>query len=171
MEKIKSELRVQGVQAVADKFKERDELIREAVSAHGITLQSDPMTQPPPQLSSDNQVPADKADAVKERIIAKVESMLPAVEESGPGRRIAADVLRESVESASLGNTNEEGQMGARLLAEVAKQAGVNWEEMERLIEFTEKDAEKRQELRALVKEAMIDVKQRPQESIAQPGT
>lgn len=155
MQTARANARVQSANAVADSYKKRGELVRQAVAARGLSIESDSASNLPEGVALREGSSAERAGELKERILTKAESLLPAREESGPGRRLAANILRESVQDVSLNDAEGEREMSARLIAGVAKQAGVDWEEMERLIEVAEQDDERRSALRSVVREAM----------------
>lgn len=172
METARAALRVQNAQSLAAAHEKRNELVREAFSARGESVpELDSSSGASPVTASNVKAPDTGADAFKERMVTEVESLLPPVEDAGPGRRLAADLLRDSVNNVPLADEQGQADMSARLIAGVAKQAGVGWEEMEKLMELVEKDEGKRKELRKVVKEAMFKEEQRVQDGAQQTGT
>lgn len=164
METARAAVRVQSAQEVASAHGKRRDLLREALGARGESIPGLSSSSSASSGATSSEEPANLgADAFKERMVTRVESLLPPAEETGPGRRIATEILRDSVSKVPLADEQGRADMSVKLIAGVAKQAGVGWEEMEQLMEVVEKDAEKREELRKVVREAMFDGEQRSQ--------
>lgn len=172
METARAALRVQTAEVVATAREKRRNLLQEALEARGESIPELNSSSSKSSGAASSAEPSNLgADAFKKRMVTKVESLLPPAEESGPGRRIAGEMLRDSVSEVPLVNEQGEGDMSVQLIAGVAKQAGVGWEEMERLMELVEKDAEKREELREVVREAMFNEDQRTQDEAQRTGS
>lgn len=90
----------------------------------------------------------------KEGIMRRVEGIYEG-KGGAVGERVASAVLREAVEEVSLqGETDDTGR-NLKMLAGIAKEAGVGWDEMEKLMDMVEPDKENRKELREAVRAAM----------------
>lgn len=170
METARTTLRIHNAQELATTQEKRNKMLREALAMRGQSI---------PELSSSvkssSKESSETSDGVvgafKKRMVTEVESLLPPVEDGGPGRRMASDILRETVNSIPLGDEQEQADMSVKLITGVARDAGVEWKDMERLIAIVEKNEEKREELTRILKEAMVGEEKVRQGRVRETGT
>lgn len=116
MEAARSAISMQAARNVLSAEEGRRAAVRSAAAEKGEVL---------PRAAS--------AGEVRERLVRGVEGLIPEGAGGVAGGKIASEVLRESVEAVEL-EGGDAGSMGVRIVADVAKQAGVSREQMEILL-------------------------------------
>lgn len=143
-------LRVQGVARVAEAQRRRNAAVRKKLAEHGAVEQRGMESIGLKEVGKQDVEERD----FKEGVVKRVEGIY---EGKGGvmGGRMASAVLREAVDDVSLREEMDDTARTLKVLVGVAKDAGVGWEEMEKLVWTVEPDEERRKELRKVVRTAM----------------
>eukprot|EP00177_Eucheuma_denticulatum_P000757 GFKZ01001366.1.p2 GENE.GFKZ01001366.1~~GFKZ01001366.1.p2 ORF type:complete len:252 (-),score=39.24 GFKZ01001366.1:710-1381(-) len=146
LERARATARIQGLSRIAQQRMKRDTLIREKLAEHGHSV-------PRKEVGFGAENEADVR--FKRGVVQRVEDLIGETDEVPVGRRVANGILKDTVAEVNLQGLQDDTDRGLKMVAAVAKSAGVDWKHMQHLVELVEPDVSKRRRLALAIRHAM----------------
>lgn len=156
VEAVRTAARVQGLREVAGQQAEVQERMRALLASRGLDMAAEPGATGRKAAGSEDSAETAETEEFKKGMLERVHEMLPNGGTGEAANRVASEILQSSVNGVRMAD-GDRAEMSVRLVAGMAKEAGVTWEELERMVEIVERDETQREALRQALRKEMFD--------------